>query len=181
MARKNKIPDWTPFQRAYSTPESREFHKKKFGEIPEQECWRNSCYQVTVERDVPNGFGVHGVIWLSIKITAGSRYRHDWRDFQRIKNELCGNECDAIEVYPRESNLHDTADQYHLWVFPESMPLPIGFLNRHVSEQHPGHTGSQRRWIKESRPTDLMDEAALMAMDKRVKWAGVNNEEENDS
>jgi hypothetical protein len=34
---------------------------------------------------------------------------------------------EAIEIYPKESNLIDAANQYHLWVFPEGMNVPYGF------------------------------------------------------
>ena len=29
--------------------------------------------------------------------------RHDWRDFQAIKNQLAGPECEAFELVPRGS------------------------------------------------------------------------------
>ena len=57
------------------------------------------------------------------------RFRH----FQRIKNELVGPECEAVELYPAESRLVDTANQYHLWCFPEpEMRFPWGYENRLV-------------------------------------------------
>jgi hypothetical protein len=36
---------------------------------------------------------------------------HDWRDLQRIKNQLVGPECEAVELYPAESRKVDTANQ----------------------------------------------------------------------
>jgi hypothetical protein len=53
---------------------------------------------------------------------------HDWRDLQRIKNELCGEEREAFELYPSESRVVDMANQYHLWVLPEGMVVPLGFF-----------------------------------------------------
>jgi len=38
----------------------------------------------------------------------------DWRHFQRIKNELIGEENEAVELYPAQSRLVDTTNQYHL-------------------------------------------------------------------
>lgn len=55
---------------------------------------------------------------------------HDWRDLQQIKNELCGEECEAVEIYPAESRLVDAANQYHLWVFPEGFRIPFGYQER---------------------------------------------------
>ena len=36
---------------------------------------------------------------------------------QKIKNEIFGDEYIALEVFPRESELVDEANMYHLWVF----------------------------------------------------------------
>jgi hypothetical protein len=42
-----------------------------------------------------------------------------WKEKQRIKNELWGEEYTAVEVFPKESELVDAANMYHLWVFKE--------------------------------------------------------------
>lgn len=63
--------------------------------------------------------------------------RHDWRDFQRIKNELVAPEAEAVELFPAESRLVDTANHYHLWVFPEYR-FPFGMQAREVSGPQPG-------------------------------------------
>src|ERR1051325_5976369 len=39
-----------------------------------------------------------------------------WRELQDIKNDVAGEDAIAIEVYPRESEVTDTANMYHLWV-----------------------------------------------------------------
>ena len=36
---------------------------------------------------------------------------------RKIKNEIFGDEYIALEVFPRESELVDEANMYHLWVF----------------------------------------------------------------
>ncbi len=92
---------------------------------------------------------------MSIK-NKGRGALHDWRDFQRIKNELAGPEREAIEIYPRESDLVDTAEQYHVWVLPEDSIVPVGFRDgRMVAEaQVPGH-GSQRPFEPGCVPPDL--------------------------
>ena len=53
---------------------------------------------------------------LSIKALDRSPV-HDWRVFQEIKNMLVGPDYEGIEIYPAESRVVDTANQYHLWVF----------------------------------------------------------------
>lgn len=42
---------------------------------------------------------------------------HDWRVSQRIKNEICGPEAEGIELYPAESRLLDTANEYWIYAF----------------------------------------------------------------
>ena len=60
----------------------------------------------------------------------------DWRHFQQIKNELVGPEHEAVELFPAESRLVDTANEYHLWVqAAPCMRVPFGFLRRFVLEQ----------------------------------------------
>ncbi|EDY19938.1 hypothetical protein CfE428DRAFT_2527 [Chthoniobacter flavus Ellin428] len=57
----------------------------------------------------------------------------NWRDFQQIKNELVGAECEAVELFPAESRLVDTANQYHLWVNPDAnFRFPFGYKKRVV-------------------------------------------------
>ena len=48
-----------------------------------------------------------------------------WQDLQRIKNELCGVDRTAVEVFPAETDLVDAANIYHLWVLPENFTLPF--------------------------------------------------------
>lgn len=59
--------------------------------------------------------------------------RHDrgkdfpWRDLQRIKNELVGPEREAVQVFPRESEVVDAANMAHLWIIPEGVRWPMTF------------------------------------------------------
>jgi hypothetical protein len=94
----------------------------------EQEIWVNDIYQVEKRP------AQEGVVWLSIK-RHDKQDCHDWRHFQEIKNQLVGPECEAVELYPAESRVIDTANQYHLWVFQDpTLRLPFGFHNgRHVT------------------------------------------------
>jgi hypothetical protein len=48
----------------------------------------------------------------------------DWRELQQIKNEVAGPERFAFEVFPPESELADTSNEYHLWVLPEDVDPP---------------------------------------------------------
>ncbi len=49
-----------------------------------------------------------------------------WAVKQSIKNELFGEKRLAIEVFPKQKNLVDVMDVYHLWVFPKDFDLPFG-------------------------------------------------------
>src|ERR1700682_902556 len=42
-----------------------------------------------------------------------------WRLLQDIKNAVAGTDRTAIEIYPPESEVTDTANIYHLWIFME--------------------------------------------------------------
>lgn len=112
-----------------------------------QKCFINNRYLVLVRRakDVePMGLVVH----LSIRRLDRGAAR-DWRDFQRIKNELVGVETEAVEVYPAESRLVDAANQYHLWCFPKYR-LPFGFDERDVAGPDESmHGASQRPFPKD--------------------------------
>lgn len=71
---------------------------------------------------------------------------HDWRDLQAIKNELVGPEHEAIELYPAESRLVDTANQYHLWVLKDpSQRIPVGWTQRLVMDHDPADTSIRQR------------------------------------
>jgi len=60
----------------------------------------------------------------------------NWRELQQIKNELVGPEHEAVELFPAESRLVDTANQYHLWVHVSSQfRFPFGFAKRLVLEK----------------------------------------------
>ena len=111
-------------------------HAKRFyNEMKADEIWINDLYQVNIHRNTPNhNLGKEHVIdHLSIKLRTKAPI-HDWRDLQEIKNLLCGPEREALEVYPAESRLVDTANQYHLWILPENMFAPFGWHVRLVGD-----------------------------------------------
>jgi hypothetical protein len=57
---------------------------------------------------------------LVIKRMDGEPFR-SWRLLQDIKNEVVGADRTAIEIYPPEDEVTDTANIYHLWVFMEGL------------------------------------------------------------
>jgi hypothetical protein len=69
--------------------------------------------------------------YLSIKRIDKSPAR-SWTDFQNIKNELIedGKDRYAVEIYPPEDRLVNTANQYHLWILPIGFDIGFGFKTR---------------------------------------------------
>jgi len=90
-------------------------------ETKDEQAWQNSQYFVFVRR-------VENNPWIHLSIRRLDREPvHDWRDLQRIKNELVGPEHEALELYPAESRVTDTANQYHLWVLENELPIALGW------------------------------------------------------
>lgn len=151
-----KQPAWTPFVKGALPPveeavilDQAQASGKPVEEIRamyaaierEERIWINSRYQVNI-REVTSDNGKPSsppVLHLSIK-RRDKQPIHDWRDLQRIKNELVGPECEAVEIYPAESRLVDTSNQFHLWVFNDpAFRFPLGFNERLVLERPGGH------------------------------------------
>lgn len=93
-----------------------------------EKVYLNDEFQVNVQfEDDPSPF-----IHLSIK-RLDKEPIHDWRKLQQIKNMIVGPEHEAIELYPKESRLVDTANQYHLWALKvPGQIFPVGFSERLV-------------------------------------------------
>jgi len=91
----------------------------------------NEIYQVMVEKNGP-------LIHMCIRRHDGQPCK-DWRDHQQIKSQLIGPEYEAVELFPAESRLIDTTNEYHLWVHPSpSYRFPLGFTsNRCVIDSPP--------------------------------------------
>lgn len=74
------------------------------------------------------------MIHLSIK-RHDRRVIDDWRDLQAIKNMIVGPERDAVQVFPRETHLVDTSNQWHLWAYmDDDFVLPFGYHYRDIME-----------------------------------------------
>jgi hypothetical protein len=111
------------------------------------EVWMNDRYQCHVIRHPGGVRGPNddcGIIQLSIKRLDRTAV-HDWRDLQRIKNEVVGQSYEAVELYPAEDRLVDTANQYHLWIVNDPMfRWPIGYMTPRVVTSDSGGGAVQR-------------------------------------
>ena len=179
--RKKAVAKWTPLVEMYAgdTTQLAGGKKRPFRQaenLPGVRIFKNSRYHVNINtiscKEVPG----EEVIWLSIK-RLDRRPLHDWRDLQRIKNELCGPECEAVELYPSESRLVDTSNQYHLWVIKSGFRFPFGYTDRHLIKGHapnrpPVDTPDGTRWVgSRQRPfeEDAVPEDAISIEDEEEK------------
>ena len=151
---------WTPFQEAEevqppATPDDIRHQRAKWKVSGQLKTWVNSLYTVTEygakltrEQGMVTG-SWPDMIWLSIR-TADRRPVHDWRHLQRIKNELVGPEHEAVEVFPAESRLVDSANQYHLFVLAErGLKFPFGYLQRDVcGSDEAARSGAVQREVR---------------------------------
>ena len=96
-------------------------------------------YQVAVDKDVRHGFAGFLIWHLSIK-RIDRQPIMDWRDLQAIKSAICGAEAEAVQLFPAESRVVDTSNQYHLWVFMKGKgarfpKLPLGWTTNMVADE----------------------------------------------
>lgn len=145
---------WMPFRR---------LHEIRLPRNPEAEIYVNNRYCVIKEVQYASDPSLPPLIHLSLR-HLDRRPLHDWRDLQRIKNELVHPHCEGLEVYPAEDRLVDTSNQYHLWVFADpTFRLSFGFHERLVAEGPYANGAVQRPWEPEARPHDCLSGKALDA------------------
>ena len=123
--------------------------------IANTEIWVSDRYEVSLKKGKAHGFGDNLDVWHLLISSVNHEPVHDWRDLQQIKNLLCGPESEAIELYPAESRLVDTRNQYHLWVFMDKkmsgyVRLPIGFDERNVVDLNPNGLKQRENDTQES-------------------------------
>lgn len=97
---------------------------------------------------------------------------HDWRHLQWIKNDLVGQQCEALEIYPAEERLVDTANQLWLWAFTDpTFRIGFGFQERLIGD---GATRAsravQRPFSVERRPADALSPEE---MDEKARASGL--------
>lgn len=122
---------------------TKEEAKSQYNRLKKDIVYINDKYQVNVDPFPPNGFHPK-LVHMSIK-RIDKEVIHDWRDLQEIKNAIMGDEAEAVELYPAESRLVDSANQFHLWVIPPGQKFPFGFNERGVTSESTG--GAKQRPI----------------------------------
>lgn len=155
MTKRHKIKSeqWAPLVESEIKPTNGPaMHSQGFDEV-----WKNHLYTVLLRRIKSLLATTDPIIHLSIRRN-DRKVGLDWRHKQYIKNQLAGDEVEAIEIFPKESRLVDTSNQYHLWCFPKQFPaLPFGFEERLVVDGGKSAIGSEQRpFEKHMRPDDAM-------------------------
>lgn len=116
--------EWHPLEHVPLHPADVERMRAATGEL--LEAFNNNVYSVQV-------FTRHrlrpGTLQLVVR-------RHDgqdgipWDDLQRIKNEICGRNAVALEVYPRADQFVNDANLRHLFVLPAGEDAPFTIAGR---------------------------------------------------
>lgn len=79
------------------------------------ETWENTRYYCSVRR-YKKGWFLKNRPYIVIGISnTDESSRHDWRDFQSIKNDIAGRDWEAVELYPAESRCKDPSNRFYLW------------------------------------------------------------------
>ena len=121
---------WSPMRHRYTYPAARVRERLGHAEGP-LEIWQNLYYSCSVRR-FATGFPLGEGPFLILGIThVSQRAIHDFRDLQRIKNDICGPEWEGVELYPAESRLVDPSNCFYLWCVPKGV-IPWGLPQRRV-------------------------------------------------
>lgn len=111
---------WHPLVRREVVPEHMAALSSTLGSQVPAEIWANDIYEVLV-------YDLGEMKHLSIKRKDRAAVRN-WRHFQQIKNEVVGDFCEAVELFPSETRIADNANQYHLWALTDpDVRFPFGF------------------------------------------------------
>ena len=131
-------PTWDKFQQV------KPYREGKPVELAEHESYWSNRFYLVVKKLLQGT--EEGAIHLSIR-THDRKASRDWRHFQRIKNDLAGAEREGVEIFPAESQLIDTANQYHLFVYPEGLHSEFTWQEGRVVESNPQSQVVQD-WVK---------------------------------
>lgn len=81
-----------------------------------------NTWLVVMVRDCNTALGIVG----HASIVTAMRGELSWNEKQRVKDELFGPHCTAIEIFPTADHLVDAAMVFHLWILPPGFELPFG-------------------------------------------------------
>lgn len=121
---------------------------ESYRSVSKQETYSNDLYLVQINRDANHGFGPSledGMFELTIR-RLDREPMHDWRHVQEIKNQIVGDECEMVELFPAESRLRDSANQYWFYGFNnDKVRFPFGMFGRVVNDGADFGNSKQRK------------------------------------
>lgn len=87
-------------------------------------AFRNNRYTVMIFDKHETTMG--NAIRVMIQKHDDTPIQFHWREMQKIKNTIFGEETFAVEYYPAESQLINDHNIYWMWIFPNNqLPIPI--------------------------------------------------------
>ena len=113
--------------------------KLEYTKIQDTEVWINEIYMVLVYRgnEIPpsmNPEQISDFIWLSLRRQDRSALL-DWREIQQIKDQLIGEDCEAVQLFPRKERVVDASNQFHIFgVANPEMSFAFGFPTGGISQ-----------------------------------------------
>lgn len=112
----------------------------------DMEVWKNGLYTVIKSRlqADPNNPDSPRMVHLSIRRNDRSTAK-DWRHFQKIKNQLVGDNAEGVELYPSEERMVDTSNQYHLWCIEAPAGFGFGWFDGRITTSNPPSVGAAQR------------------------------------
>lgn len=125
---------------------------------PTAVIYGNNIYSATL-RHHGEGWPLGGGPWAMIGIWCeDGEARHDWRDFQEIKNDLVGSNWEAVELYPSEARLLDPSNYYMLYCAPS---IPVGKFEGRRLAGPADCIAPQRGWSRGTPPATILPAAGF--------------------
>lgn len=146
-----------------------------------EEIWQNNLYTVIRSNFTYPG-DPDGPDWIHLSIRRNDRRPiTDWRHKQKIKNQLAGPEHEGVEIYPAESRLVDTSNQFHCWVLPEAgQRVPVGYEDGRIVGSTAIGKAKQRPLIDGEDETVTPDKIAeMMDLYKNANPGSIRSERDD--
>ena len=136
----------------YGGKVAKETINRLYEQMKRETLYRSEYYQVAIDKDTSHGLKGFIVWHISIKRNDKEPIL-DWRDMQDIKNKLLGPEYEMVQLFPAESRLVDSANQYHFFALikdqsrPKARPprFPFGWTSSFKTDD-PFINGKQRKF-----------------------------------
>ena len=143
-----------------SYKDAEKLYEETFGDC---QFWTNDMYQVNIRKGSNtqywfhfNADNINQYVYLSIK-RRDKEAAFDLEHLQEIKDVLVGENLMAIELYPNQKRVLDTANQYHMFVFPENI-FPVKFTEDLKSEDadETYHTSNKKVYVYRQEDTSCV-------------------------